>query len=234
MTAQGQDVDRLAEDLTRLVTTIAGASCRNRPSAGVASIFAKSLAAAATNVGGPELLRAGRPRSSESADPHDLLPGVTGDDPKCWWSWLTEPAVHLNVAESVEDSDLHPGRAELDEADPWLDTAVDDPFDGDTTLRGYAAAFDTLTDRYVASRAVCAEQLAAAVAAIEIELELLLPPEVVVDTDAMSRPCDDTVIHDAIDGTDPLAYQVWERAHVITPLPKVDIQLERKARKALQ
>lgn len=49
-----------------------------------------------------------------------------------------------------------------------------------------------------------------------------------------NRGCEDIAIRNTFDETNPLAYQIWEIAHIITPLPKVDIQLEPKARKASQ
>ena len=79
--------------------------------------FSGVLAATAANLGGVEPLLAGRPGSWEAALVRSLVAGTLGDDPGRLWRTRTEPlVVPLNVAETLEGLDLHPGLLTVDEA----------------------------------------------------------------------------------------------------------------------
>jgi hypothetical protein len=218
------DIATMVEDLTRLLSTIARASLHDHRSADFAPILTGSLAAAAANVGGPDALLAGRPGSWESSYIRDLLRGAMSDRPQQWWSLMTEPVVvSLNVAELIEDSDLHPGLVGLYEAEDCLHASFDDDSDQDQPPER-EAAIDSLRRRYADSYAWYAERFTAAVKSVAADLRLPPQPHVLADADPNSAWWEDGAVRNSIDSDSALVNELWERAHAIVPLPNVDIR----------
>lgn len=225
MSADVRDVTSTIDDLTPLLTTIARASLHDRRVSDFSSILTASLAAAASNVGGPEALLAGRPGSWESAYISDLLRDAMGECPDQWWAVMTDAVtVNLNVAELIEDSDLHAGLAALDQAESRLDTAFEDHVkDGDGA---YFRALTTLRKRYTDSYELYAERFAAAVRAIPMDLKLPVPPQVVAETDPQSAWWEESVIRNSAPDDSDLVHELWNGAHATVPLPAVDIVID--------
>lgn len=225
MTTGELDVDATMDDVTRLVTAIARESLRNHRVPDVASIVTRSLAAAAANVGGPECLLAGRPGSWEAACLRDLLLGAMGECPDQWWMLMTEAvSVSLNVAELINDSDLHPGLVGLYEAEDRLDASFGYRSDEDQLPHAYEAALNDVDRRYADSYALYARRFISAVESAAADLNLPVPPRVLVDDDPRSAWWDDGAIRNSVDGDSALVSELWERAHAVVPLPNVDIR----------
>lgn len=226
MTTGDVDVDATTGELTRLLTAIARGSLLDHHVADLASILAKSLAAAAANVGGPECL-SGRPGSWEATCLRDLLLGAMGECPHQWWMLMTEPVtVSLNVAELIEDSDLHPGLIGLYEAEDRLYATLDDHFGGDQDGPEYDAALSKLHQRYADGYALYAQRFIATVHVVATDLNLPLPPRVISDDDPASAWWEDTAIRNSVDSDSGLVNELWQRAHAIVPLPDVDIRID--------
>lgn len=219
------DIATMADDLTHLLTMIARASLGDHRSADFASILTGSLAAAAANVGGPDALLASWPGSWEASYVRELLHGAMSDSPQRWWSLMIEPVVAcLNVAEMIEDPDLHLGLLGLDEAEDTLDTAFDDDSDQDRLLPEQEPAFCKLRRRYADGYALYVERFTAAVVSVASDPGVSLQPQVLADTDLNSAWWEAGAIRNFVNTDAELVDQLWERTHAIVPLPNVDIR----------
>lgn len=148
-----------------------------------------------------------------------------GECPDQWWALMTDAVtVNLNVAELIENSDLHPGLAALGQAESLLDTAFEDHVkdrDG-----AYFTALTTLRKRYTDSYKLYAERFAAAVQGIAINLKLPIPPQVIAETDPQSAWWEESVIHNPTLDDSDLINELWNGAHAAVPLPDVDIVID--------
>ena len=216
-------VDDLHVEAVRVISAAARRTHEDGSPGDFAEFLANVLAATAANLGGSERLLLGRPRSWEASLVRSLVVGTLGDDGTDLLRVRTEPlVVTLNVAETLEDLDLHPGLLTVAEAMNACEEQHqdDDPesFDVDEEMAAIEA-------RYVAEFAFYAERFASAVqtAAAGIE-ELAVPVTVEVDADPWSswwsreakvnpRPCDE----------DAVTLELWEAAHDVVGLPNVDI-----------
>ncbi|GAB3917582.1 hypothetical protein GCM10011575_31350 [Microlunatus endophyticus] len=150
-----------------------------------------------------------------------------GENPDQWWTLMTEPVTFsLNVAELIENPDLHPGLAGLDEAEDKLDASFSDCADQDQMAEAHDAALTGLNRRYTDGYALYAERFVTAVKSAATDLGLPLPPRVVVDDDPQSAWWDDGAIRNSANTDSALVIDLWERAHAIVPLPNVDIRLD--------
>lgn len=159
-----RDVTTMIDDPNKLLTMIARTSVRDHRSVEFASILTASLAATAANVGGPDVVLGGRPESWEASYIRDLLRSAMSDCPQHWWPLMTEPVVVccLNVAQLIEDPDLHPRLIGLDEAEDNLHAASDHYSDQDRLSPDHEAALHDLWKPYADGYALCVERFTAA------------------------------------------------------------------------
>ncbi|MBA8792836.1 hypothetical protein FHX74_000430 [Friedmanniella endophytica] len=215
-----------ADRLTGLLTAIARHTLTHASGTDFADILTYSLAAAAANVGGPDLLLSGRPASWESSRISSLLSGAMGDDPSHWIRLRTEAVtVPLNVAQLVEDGVLHPGLLGLADAVELLGDRYPDLTDDDPRADDYDRDAASLERRYHLSYAEYAERFETVVTAVVSELRLRTSVTVISDADPESLWWDGETksILNADPLGDPLVDESWMRAHAVVPLPNVTI-----------
>ena len=215
------------DDIVAALTALARRRTTEGDAVDVAEFICLALAAAAANVGGPDLLLAARPGSWEAATIYELLVGTMGEDPKGWSRYRTEAVVvPLNVAELIETGDLHPGLLGLDDAQAELDHR----FDGtnEAAYDEYERELERLADRYGETYRDYGRRFAAAVRRIAATAEYLqVPPQVRVDADPISHWWEDAVLSNpGLCEDEPLVLRLWWAAHDLVPLPNVDIRLE--------
>lgn len=226
MTPGNLDVEDTIGDLTRLLTAIARRALRHHREPDVAPIVTGSLAAAVANVGGPECLLAGRPASRETACLRELLLGAMGECTDQRWILMTEAVtVSLTVAELTEDADVHSGLIGPYEA-VKLDAAFGARSDEDQLAHAYEAAINDLDRWHANSYALYARRFVAAVESVAVDLNLPVPPQVLVDDDPQSARWDDGTIRKSADAESALVSELWERANAMVPLPNGDIRTE--------
>ena len=136
--------DQTLGDLRMAAVQIITSAARLRTKEGdqfdLADFLARVASSAATNIGGPEALLAGRSGSWEADDVRQLIEGTIGYDRLQWHLYRTEPIkVALNVAELIELSDRRLGLLGFDAASDavcdavWMELnrgpAVDDRID---------------------------------------------------------------------------------------------------------
>jgi hypothetical protein len=215
------------EDLRAEAIRVLSAAARRTHEDGSARDFAEFLAgvlaAAAANLGGAERLLAGRPGSWEASLVRSLVVGTVGEDPSDLLRGRTEPlVVTLNVAEMLENLDLHPGLLTVDEA---MNACEEHHQDDDPDSFDFDGEMSAIEARYVQEFATYAVRFASVVQAAAGDVEdLAVPVQLDVDADPWSswwssdakvnpRPCDDQA----------LVLELWEAAHDVVNLPNVDI-----------
>lgn len=191
-----------------------------------ADFIARVLAATAANVGGPDRLLSARPGSWEASLIEALLRGTVGEEPSDWHRCRTEPLiVPLNVAELVEDGDLHPGLLGLDDVVEALDLRYLEAGtrEDDATLDAWAAEVDALSEHYETEYRAYADRFAIAAQTLGTAMTPPVEVRVVADTRPTPRWWDNTAAanptqHDS----DPLALALWHLAHDTVALPNVN------------
>lgn len=133
----------------------------------------------------------------------------------------------LNVAELIEDPDLHPGLVGLYEAEDKLDASFGDHSDQDQLTHAHEAALNDLDRRYTESYVLYVQRFVAAVESVAVDRNLRLPPQVFVDHDPQSAWWDDGAIRNSVNTDFEMVNELWERAHAVVPLPNVEIGFDR-------
>lgn len=218
-----ENVRVLADQLTHLLTRVARHTLAEGHCTDFAEVITRSMAAAAANVGGPDIFLSGRPGSWESSSVACLLGGAMGQDSSHWASLRTEPLViPLNVAERVEDSALHPGLVGLTDARDRLDDRSSDAVDDDPRAGDYDFELADLERRYSLTFATYAARFRCAVSAVVEELGLDAVDTAVDADPEVAWWCTESIRNPA-PLNDPLVTKIWERAHAVVPLPNVDL-----------
>jgi hypothetical protein len=83
-----------------------------------------------------------------------------------------------------------------------------------------------LDKRYADSYALYAQRFVAALESVADELNLPLPPQVLVDDDPRSARWDEGAVRNSGGVDAVLVSELWERAHAVVPLPNVDIRCD--------
>ena len=215
--------DELRLDTVRVLTQAARQTSPTGQRLDFAGFLTRVLVATAANVGGPDELLAGRPRSWEAAHLADLLYGAAHWEGSPW-EYRTEPLlIPLNVAEIIDDRELHPGLVTLDEAIEVIDRRYIGIEETEAALDAWTVEVETLSDRYEAEYKRYAERFAVAAHLYGRALTPPLEVRVIADTSPSPRWWDDTRVTNPIaaDG-DPLAVAIWRLAHDTVALPNID------------
>lgn len=226
--ADRTDVDLYTETVA-VLTRAALQSNTDGTHCDFSDFLARSLAATAANVGGPDRLIAGRPGSWESSCVDGLVRGTAGNDPGDWIWFRTQPiVVRLNVAELIEDGLHHPGLMGLDEALEVIGRRYESAAT-EQDLDAWDSEIDMVTDRYMteyrlyaARFTTSARQIATCIPALSADVH------VEADTNPNSTwwSTAATTTNPSEVDSDPLALRIWCSAHDVTPLPNVDLWLD--------
>lgn len=216
----------LRAEAVSVLTRAAHRSRSDTASLDFAGFLAEVLAAAAANVGGPDLLLAARPGSWEASHVDALLRGTMGEDPDDWLPLRTEPlAISLNVAELVEGGDLHPGLLGLDAAVDEVGARYESAVEEDA-LDAWDTEVDGLTNRYIEEYRRYADRFTAAAQAAARTKGLSVDVVVTVDADPVSAWWSESAVTNASALTDDeVKLAIWFQAHDCVTLPNVEIQL---------
>lgn len=217
---------RLRTEAIRVLTQAARQTTNAGKTLDFADFLAHTLVAIAANVGGPERLLAGRPGSWEARHIEALIRGTVDGDQEAWIPRAEPLLIPLNVAELVEDHDLHPGLISLDEAIEIIDL----PYMGVEESGGASEAWiievEALSARYENEYRQYAERFAVAARLLG---RAHIPPievQVIADTSPALRWWDDTTVtNPTIGEVDPLVVAIWCIAHDTVALPNIDARV---------
>lgn len=217
--------DGLTADAIRVLTRAAHRSTEETDGLDFADFLAHVLAATAANVGGPERLLAARPGSWEASHLHALLQGTIGNEPNDWPTYRTERLlVPVNVAELVENADLHPGLLGLDEAIDVIGLRYASA-DDDETLDAWDAEIEAVIRRYETEYRAYADRFETAIQLFGKAMRPRVDLHVSADANPTSRWWSDTAVRNPSEyDADPLTVAAWRAAHDALPLPSVDVQ----------
>ena len=140
------------------------------------------------------------PTSSSLADPAPGKPAYLSDllySAANWegspWEYRTEPLlIPLNVADLVDDRQLHPGLVTLDDAIETIDRRYVGVDETEATLEAWTVEVEALSDRYEAEYQSYAERFAVAARLFGRALTPPLEVRVIADTSPSPRWWDDT------------------------------------------
>ena len=224
--ADRTDVDLYTETVSALTRAALQRNADGAP-CDFSDFLARALAATAANVGGPEHLIAGRPGSWESSCVDGLVRGTAGSECDDWAWFRTQPiVVRINVAELIEDGQLHPGLMGLDEALESLGGRYESA-DTEQDLDAWNRDIDMITNRYITEYRLYVQRFAlAAQAKADHVPGLSADVFVEADIDPNSTWWSTTATNNPSEpDSDQLALDIWRAAHDVAPLPNVDVWL---------